>query len=44
MIFDFFKRFNLDPDNTKTDEDLWDAIEIAQLKSVVTQLEGGLGK
>ncbi|XP_078001424.1 ATP-binding cassette sub-family C member 8-like [Glandiceps talaboti] len=33
-------RFNLDPENTRTDDELWEALEIAQLKDVV----GGLNK
>ena len=28
----------------QSDDDLWKSLEIAQLKEVVSQLEGGLGK
>ena len=39
-------RMNLDPiaDSGNRDEDLWQALEIAQLREVVSSLEGGLGK
>lgn len=37
-------RFNLDPENKASDSMLWEALEIAQLKSVVKTLPGGLGK
>ena len=36
-------RFNLDPEQLKSDEELWQALEIAQLKSTVTSLPGKLG-
>ncbi|KAG0224129.1 hypothetical protein BGW42_005307 [Actinomortierella wolfii] len=35
-------RFNLDPDGTKTDAELWDALEKSFLKEHVQQMEGGL--
>ncbi|XP_041459434.1 ATP-binding cassette sub-family C member 9-like isoform X1 [Lytechinus variegatus] len=35
-------RSNLDPTNDKCDEQLWKALEIAQLKDIVTQLGMGL--
>ncbi|XP_030828521.1 ATP-binding cassette sub-family C member 8 [Strongylocentrotus purpuratus] len=35
-------RLNLDPTSSKQDSDLWNALEIAQLKESVQQLEGGL--
>ncbi|XP_037539111.1 ATP-binding cassette sub-family C member 8 [Nematolebias whitei] len=35
-------RFNLDPEMKATDEMLWEALEIAQLKPVVKTLPGGL--
>ncbi|XP_054751628.2 ATP-binding cassette sub-family C member 9-like isoform X1 [Lytechinus pictus] len=35
-------RNNLDPTSVKGDTDLWQALEIAQLKDVVQQLDGGL--
>lgn len=37
-------RFNLDPEIKATDEMLWEALEIAQLKPVVKSLPGGLGE
>ena len=37
-------RSNLDPNGSKTDQELWNAIEIAQLKSIVTEFDLGLGK
>lgn len=37
-------RHNIDPAGVKTDDQLWKALEIAQLKEVVSPLEGGLGK
>ncbi|XP_072026143.1 ATP-binding cassette sub-family C member 9-like [Amphiura filiformis] len=42
VLFNGTVRFNLDPDGIRTDQELWDSIEIAQLKGVVTELEGGL--
>ena len=36
--------FNLDPELKATDEMLWEALEIAQLKPVVKCLPGGLGE
>lgn len=36
-------RFNLDPERTCTDDRLWEALEIAQLKNMVKALPGGLG-
>lgn len=35
--------FNLDPECTCTDDRLWEALEIAQLKNMVKALPGGLG-
>ena len=37
-------RFNLDPEMKATDEMLWEALDIAQLKLVVKSLPGGLGE
>lgn len=37
-------RLNLDPERTCTDDRLWEALEIAQLKNMVKALPGGLGK
>lgn len=37
-------RLNLDPECTCTDDRLWEALEIAQLKNMVKALPGGLGK
>lgn len=36
-------RFNLDPERTCSDDRLWEALEIAQLKNMVKALPGGLG-
>lgn len=36
-------RFNLDPEKMCTDDRLWEALEIAQLKNMVKALPGGLG-
>lgn len=36
-------RFNLDPEKKCSDNTLWEALEIAQLKLVVKALPGGLG-
>lgn len=36
-------RFNLDPEKTCSDDRLWEALEIAQLKHMVKALPGGLG-
>ncbi len=33
---------NLDPSESMSDTELWDALEIAQLKNVVTDLQDGL--
>ena len=37
-------RENIDPEGVKSDTELWEALEKAQLKRVVTELEAGLGK
>ncbi|PIK53498.1 putative ATP-binding cassette sub-family C member 9-like [Apostichopus japonicus] len=42
VLFNGSIRFNLDPLSEMTDEKLWEAIEIAQLKNVVAKLNGGL--
>lgn len=39
----FVGRFNLDPERMCTDDRLWEALEIAQLKNMVKALPGGLG-
>ncbi|MEQ2171770.1 hypothetical protein GOODEAATRI_014124, partial [Goodea atripinnis] len=44
FLFSGTIRFNLDPEMKATDEMLWEALEIAQLKPVVKTLPGGLGK
>ena len=36
-------RRNLDPESKRTDQELWEALEIAQLKEVVSELDNGLG-
>ncbi|XP_003447127.2 ATP-binding cassette sub-family C member 8 isoform X4 [Oreochromis niloticus] len=42
ILFSGTIRFNLDPEMKATDEMLWEALEIAQLKPVVKSLPGGL--
>ncbi|XP_062850775.1 ATP-binding cassette sub-family C member 9 isoform X2 [Trichomycterus rosablanca] len=42
ILFSGSIRFNLDPECTCTDDRLWEALEIAQLKNMVKALPGGL--
>uniref|UniRef100_H3CLW8 ATP-binding cassette, sub-family C (CFTR/MRP), member 9 n=1 Tax=Tetraodon nigroviridis TaxID=99883 RepID=H3CLW8_TETNG len=42
ILFSGSIRFNLDPERTCSDERLWEALEIAQLKHMVKALPGGL--
>ncbi|XP_061494358.1 ATP-binding cassette sub-family C member 9 isoform X2 [Rhineura floridana] len=42
ILFSGSIRFNLDPECKCTDETLWEALEIAQLKNMVKALPGGL--
>ncbi|KAA0720963.1 ATP-binding cassette sub-family C member 9 [Triplophysa tibetana] len=42
MLFSGSIRLNLDPERTCTDDRLWEALEIAQLKNMVKALPGGL--
>ncbi|XP_071504808.1 ATP-binding cassette sub-family C member 9-like [Diadema antillarum] len=42
VLFTGTIRRNLDPESRRTDQELWEALEIAQLKEVVGQLEEGL--
>ncbi|XP_052361566.1 ATP-binding cassette sub-family C member 9-like, partial [Oncorhynchus keta] len=42
VLFSGSIRFNLDPERTCTDDRLWEALEIAQLKNMVKALSGGL--
>uniref|UniRef100_A0A3P9NNP0 ATP-binding cassette, sub-family C (CFTR/MRP), member 9 n=1 Tax=Poecilia reticulata TaxID=8081 RepID=A0A3P9NNP0_POERE len=42
VLFSGSIRFNLDPERTCTDDRLWEALEIAQLKNLVKSLPGGL--
>ncbi|KAJ8366613.1 hypothetical protein AAFF_G00348470 [Aldrovandia affinis] len=42
VLFSGSIRFNLDPECKCTDEGLWEALEIAQLKNMVKALPGGL--
>ncbi|XP_071805798.1 ATP-binding cassette sub-family C member 9-like [Asterias amurensis] len=42
VLFTGSVRKNLDPMMQQSDDDLWKSLEIAQLKEVVSQLEGGL--
>ena len=36
VLFIFATRFNLDPDGKKSDSELWEALDIAQLKDVIS--------
>ena len=36
-------RFNLDPEEKKSDAELWQALEVAHLKSMVEAMPQGLG-
>ena len=40
----FEYRFNLDPEEEHADSELWESLEIAQLKHIVTDLPDGLSK
>ncbi|XP_077995245.1 ATP-binding cassette sub-family C member 9-like [Glandiceps talaboti] len=42
VLFTGSIRYNLDPLGTKSDDELWEAIEIAQLKTVVSELNDKL--
>ncbi|XP_070785441.1 ATP-binding cassette sub-family C member 9 isoform X2 [Enoplosus armatus] len=42
VLFSGSIRFNLDPERTCTDDRLWEALEIAQLKNMVKALPGGI--
>uniref|UniRef100_A0A3B3YM43 ATP-binding cassette, sub-family C (CFTR/MRP), member 9 n=1 Tax=Poecilia mexicana TaxID=48701 RepID=A0A3B3YM43_9TELE len=42
VLFSGSIRFNLDPERMCTDDRLWEALEIAQLKNLVKSLPGGL--
>ncbi|XP_047431168.1 ATP-binding cassette sub-family C member 9 isoform X5 [Mugil cephalus] len=42
VLFSGSIRFNLDPERMCTDDRLWEALEIAQLKNMVKTLPGGL--
>ncbi|KAM4711640.1 ATP-binding cassette sub-family C member 9 isoform 2-T2 [Anableps anableps] len=42
VLFSGSIRFNLDPERKCTDDRLWEALEIAQLKNMVKTLPGGL--
>uniref|UniRef100_A0A8C9TUW7 ATP-binding cassette, sub-family C (CFTR/MRP), member 9 n=1 Tax=Scleropages formosus TaxID=113540 RepID=A0A8C9TUW7_SCLFO len=42
ILFSGSIRFNLDPERKCTDDGLWEALEIAQLKNMVKALPGGL--
>ncbi|XP_070559237.1 ATP-binding cassette sub-family C member 9-like isoform X2 [Ptychodera flava] len=43
VLFSGSVRFNLDPESTKDDVELWEALEIAQLKEIVAELPDKLG-
>ncbi|XP_077866270.1 ATP-binding cassette sub-family C member 9-like [Saccoglossus kowalevskii] len=42
VLFTGSIRFNLDPEKTRTDDELWAALEIAQLKTLVSELDNQL--
>ncbi|XP_069030805.1 ATP-binding cassette sub-family C member 9 [Embiotoca jacksoni] len=42
VLFSGSIRFNLDPERTCSDDRLWEALEIAQLKNMVKALPGGI--
>ncbi|XP_072039246.1 ATP-binding cassette sub-family C member 9-like [Amphiura filiformis] len=42
ILFTGTIRDNIDPEGVKSDTELWDALEMAQLKGVVTELDEGL--
>ena len=37
-------RYNLDPDGSKSDDELWNVLDIAQLKPIIEQLPEKLGE
>ncbi len=43
-LISFCYRYNLDPERQKTDDEVWKALEIAQLKPIITALPSQLGK
>ncbi|XP_038067188.1 ATP-binding cassette sub-family C member 9-like [Patiria miniata] len=42
VLFNGTIRYNLDPENYRTDDELWDSLEISQLKETVSQMPKGL--
>lgn len=42
MLFSGTLRMNLDPTNSNTDEQLWNALKLAHLKTHIQGLTGGL--
>ncbi|XP_030838922.1 ATP-binding cassette sub-family C member 9 isoform X2 [Strongylocentrotus purpuratus] len=44
VLFTGTIRFNLDPMGDRTDDEIWQSLEIAQLKTVVTELNLGLAE
>ncbi|XP_033637853.1 ATP-binding cassette sub-family C member 9-like [Asterias rubens] len=42
VLFDGTIRMNLDPEFKRSEEELWHALEISQLKNLVMQMDGGL--
>jgi len=42
IIFVYFFRYNLDPFNSYTDEEIWSALEKCHMKQTVLELEGQL--
>jgi ABC-type multidrug transport system fused ATPase/permease subunit len=44
IMFSGSLRENLDPNGVFSDEQLWSALELAQMKNVASALPGGLGR
>eukprot|EP00057_Strongylocentrotus_purpuratus_P024835 XP_011679309.1 PREDICTED: ATP-binding cassette sub-family C member 8-like [Strongylocentrotus purpuratus] len=42
ILFTGTIRYNLDPIGTKTDKELWEALDVAQLREVVSNIDAGL--
>ncbi|CAH1800691.1 unnamed protein product [Owenia fusiformis] len=42
VLFSGTVRYNLDPEHVKTDDELWEGLDIAQLKPIIQQLPLGL--
>ncbi len=42
VLFTGTMRLNLDPFNTRSDDDVWTSLELSHLKSTVNAMDGGL--